>query len=184
MGILAVATLPACTAPQSAQLHEFERVLAREHSATAALTSWCRIRGIANPAAIIAQRVLTEELPPPPAIIALLQPGPTERIAYRNVRLICGDDVLSVAQNWYLPDRLTAAMNHTLDTTDAPFGRVIAPLGFTRELLVSQHGAVSDCADDTILIQRALLRLQDGRPVSAVVECYTSANLQQTNSAR
>ena len=184
MAILAVAALPACTAPQPAQLREFERVLASEHSATAALTSWCRIRGIAKPAAIIAQRVLTEELPPPPAIIALLQPGPTERIAYRNVRLMCGDAVLSVAQNWYLPDRLTAQMIHALDTTDAPFGRVIAPLGFTRELLVSHHGAAPDCPEDTILMQHALLRLHDGRPVSAVVECYTSANLQQTNSAR
>lgn len=184
MGILALASLSACAAPQSAQLREFERVLAGEHSATTALTNWCRIRGIANPPAIIAQRVLTEELPPPPAIIALLQPGPAERIAYRNVRLICGAEMLSVAKNWYLPDRLTAPMNQTLESTETPFGQVIAPLGFTRELLASQHGAGPDCPEGTILMQRAVLRLQDGRAVSAVVECYTRANLRSASGAR
>jgi hypothetical protein len=178
-----MSTLSACTAPQTLGLREFEAVLQSEHSATAALTRWCRLRGIANPPAIIAQRDLLEELPPPPAILALLQPTPDEQIAYRRVRLICGDAVLSNAQNWYVPARLTAEMNHTLATSDTPFGRVIAPLGFTRELLESKHGPkpaspdTPSCPEDTVLIQRALLRLHDGRPVSAVVECYTSRNL-------
>ena len=184
MGILAVATLAGCSAPKSLGLADFERVLASEHSATAALTQWCRVRGMANPPAIAAQRDLLEELPPPPAILALLQPGPAERVAYRRVRLICGETVLSVAQNWYLPDRLSAEMNHALDTTDAPVGRVIAPTNFTRELLASEHGRTAACPIDTILMQRAVLRLHDGRPVSAVVECYTAANLAVAEAAR
>ena len=184
MGILAVATLAGCSAPKSLGLADFERVLASEHSATAALTQWCRVRGMANPPAIAAQRDLLEELPPPPAILALLQPGPAERVAYRRVRLICGETVLSVAQNWYLPDRLSAEMNHALDTTDAPFGRVIAQTNFTRELLASEHGRTAACPIDTILMQRAVLRLHDGRPVSAVVECYTAANLAVAEAAR
>ena len=181
---MAVATLSACTTPDAMGLTDFERVLASEYSATAALTTWCRVRGIANPPAIIAQRLKTEAPPTPSAILDLLQPGPAERIAYRHVRLTCGEAVLSVAQNWYLPDRLSAAMNHALDTTEAPFGRVIAPLGFTRELLASGQGRTADCPADTILMQRALLRLQDGRPVSAVVECYTSANLPVSDADR
>jgi hypothetical protein len=36
--------------------------------------------------------------------------------------------VLSEADNWYVPGRLTAEMNRLLDTTDAPFGRVVQPL--------------------------------------------------------
>ena len=184
MEILAVAALCGCTAPKSLGLTDFERVLASEHSATAALTQWCRVRGMANPPAIAAQRDLLEELPPPPAILALLQPGPAERVAYRRVRLICGETVLSVAQNWYLPDRLSAEMNHALDTTDAPFGRVIAQTNFTRELLASEHGRTAACPIDTILMQRAVLRLHDGRPVSAVVECYTAANLAVAEATR
>ncbi len=174
---MAVATLSACTTPRTAGLIDFERVLASEHSATAALTQWCRVRGIANPPAIIAQQIKSEAPPTPPAILELLAPGHGERIAYRHVRLICGDEVLSVAQNWYVADRLTPEMNRTLNNSDAPFGRVIAALGFTRELLASEHGRSPNCPPDTILSQRALLRLDDGRPVSAVVECYTSANL-------
>lgn len=179
-----MATLSGCTAPQSLGLTDFERVLASENSATAALTRWCRARGMAKPPAITAQRDLLEELAPPPAILALLQPGIAERVAYRRVRLICGETVLSVAQNWYLPDRLSAEMNHALDTTDAPFGRVIAQTNFKRELLASEHGRTAACPKDTILMQRAVLRLQDGRPVSAVVECYTSANLAVATRAR
>ncbi len=177
-GLMATA-LTACTTAQPQALGAFEQVLASEASATAALTKWCRVRGIANPPAITAQRVLTADIPPPPEIRALLLPGPAQRIAYRHVRLTCGDAVLSIAQNWYVPDRLTAEMNRTLETSDTPFGRVIAPLGFTRELLASERGAVPACPADTILTQRALLRLADGQPVSAVIECYTAANLDQ-----
>jgi hypothetical protein len=184
IAILTAGALSACTSPQSLQLRDFERVLASDHSATAALTSWCRSRRIADPPVIAAQRVKGEAPPTPPAILALLQPGPAERIAYRHVRLTCGAAVLSVAQNWYLADRLSAEMNHTLDTTDMPFGRVIAELGFTRERLDSAHGRTADCPADTILMQHALLRLPDGRPVSAVVECYSSANLPVVAAAR
>ena len=31
---------------------------------------------------------------------------------------MCGDQVFSEADNWYVPARLTAEMNHALDTTD------------------------------------------------------------------
>ncbi len=175
---MAVATLSSCTTPQPLHLAEFERILASEASATAALTKWCLKRGIANPPAITAQRVLSEEVPPPPTILTLLRPDAGEHIAYRHVRLVCGEAVLSMAQNWYVADRLTPEMNQVLATSDAPFGRVIAALGFTRELLASEHGHTLVCPVDTILTQRALLRLADGRPISAVIECYTSANLE------
>ena len=33
--------------------------------------------------------------------------GPDEPVAYRHVRLRCGDHVLSEADNWYVPSRLT-----------------------------------------------------------------------------
>jgi hypothetical protein len=68
-------------------------------------------------------------------------------------------------------------MNEALETSDTPFGKVVAPLGFTRKRLASRRGAAEDCPKDTVLSHRALLELPDGRPLSLVVECYTTANL-------
>ncbi|MES2118089.1 MAG: hypothetical protein V4578_23180, partial [Pseudomonadota bacterium] len=44
------------------------------------------------------------------------------------VQLYCGDHLLSEADNWYVPDRLSAAMNRLLDKTDTPFGKAVLPL--------------------------------------------------------
>ncbi len=41
--------------------------------------------------------------------------------AYRHVRLRCGDRVLSEADNWYLPRKLTPRMNRLLETSDMAF---------------------------------------------------------------
>ena len=44
---------------------------------------------------------------------------------------------LASAENWFVPQRLTAATNDRLQTKDVPFGIVIAPLNpFRRTLLV------------------------------------------------
>ncbi|MFX8883413.1 hypothetical protein ABTM86_19675, partial [Acinetobacter baumannii] len=67
-----------------------------------------------------------------PDVRAALGVGPDTPLAYRHVRLVCGDVVLSDARNWYVPARFTAAMNRTLADTDTPFGKVVAPLGFRR----------------------------------------------------
>lgn len=103
--------------------------------------------------------------------------GPDEAVAFRHVRLACGDTVLSDAQNWYVPARLTNDMNQTLETTETPFGRVVAPLQFHRERLDQMRGAMAECPRGTILSHRALLRAASGKPISLVVECYTRANL-------
>ena len=109
--------------------------------------------------------------------MAALVIGPEEPIAYRHVRLMCGEATLSDAKNWYVPVRLTAAMNRTLETTDTPFGKVVAPLGFRRERLTAQRGRSPDCPVGTVLSHRAVLRMADGRAISLVAECYTRANL-------
>ena len=99
------------------------------------------------------------------------------QLGYRHVRLACGTNVLSEAHNWYVPGRLTPAMNAALAATTIPFGKVAAPLGFRRERLDSKRGARPECPRGTILSHRALLRLPDGRPLALLVECYTRANL-------
>ncbi len=171
--LLAPVLLPACS---SATVTDFERSLAAHDSATAALGAWCETRGIAAPARIRATRIAAQE-DAPEEIAALLGAEPGERIGFRHVQLACGDRVLSVARNWYRPALLTAAMNRELDGSDVPFGKVVGSLGFRRELLESRHGAADFCPDSTVLTQRALLRLPDGRAFAALVECYQAGIL-------
>lgn len=115
--------------------------------------------------------------PEPADARALLQVPPAAPLGYRHVGLSCGGRTLSVAHNWYVPERLTPAMNATLAATRTPFGKVAAPLDFRRERLDSRRGARPECPADTILSHRALLRLPDGRPLALLVECYTRENL-------
>jgi len=154
-------------------------MLAAQHSATAALGDWCHAQHIADPPIINAQRIAGEDLPASPIVRAMLEVDANHAVAYRHVRLSCGDQVLSIAHNWYVPSRLPPALNAALETTDTPFGKVIAPLHFTRHRLASKRGPGEGCSRDTVLSHRGLLRLPNGQPISFVVECYTRANLQR-----
>lgn len=169
---LTLAALAGCTTPR---LAAFERTLEAQDSATAALGQWCKARAIADPPTIRAEQAGIT--PQPSAEVRRLLAAPDEALAYRHVRLICGNAVLSEADNWYVPGRLTAEMNHTLATTQTPFGRVVAPLGFTRERISAKRDRAADCPNGTVLSHRARLVLADGRPISLVTECYTRANL-------
>jgi chorismate-pyruvate lyase len=173
-----VLALTAC----SPTLSRFERTLATNDSATAALQQWCAKRGIAAPAVVQAESDRSEREAASPAIRAALGVGLEEPLAYRHVRLRCGDAVLSDAKNWYVPARLTPAMNTTLETTRTPFGTVVRPLGFHRERLESRRGRAAECPAETVLSHKAVLRLSDGRGISFVTECYTRANLAKGTS--
>lgn len=172
---MVVTLLGAC----SPGLNRLETTLAANDSATAALSEWCAVRKIAEPPQIRA--VLDPAAPETPsaATLAALRVGPGDSIAFRHVRLMCGGQTLSDAKNWYVPARLTAAMNQTLETTQIPFGKVVSPLGFKRERLTAQRGRSAECPAGTVLSHSAVLRLADGRTISLVVECYTRANLNR-----
>lgn len=166
-----VLLLAACTT----RLAEFERALTAQDSATAALGQWCEDRRIADPPTIRAEQAGTA--PSPSAEVRrLLGVSDGEPLAFRHVRLACGAVVLSEADNWYVPARLSLAMNETLATTQTPFGRVVAPLDFKRERLSATHGRAKDCPKGTVLSHRARLVLPNGQPISLVTECYTRAN--------
>lgn len=171
----ALAALPGCTNPN---LPRFEAVLAANDSATAALGQWCGARQIAQPPVIRALADRDAKLAPTSAVLAALGVQNDAQVAYRHVRLACGDHVLSIAHNWYVPARLTADMNRTLEATDTPFGKVVTPLGFRREKLAAQRGQAAECPKGTVLSHRAVLRLADGSAISLVVECYTASNLK------
>jgi hypothetical protein len=83
-------------------------------------------------------------------------------------------------------------MNQTLETTNAPFGKVVQPLKFQRHTLSSRllwlplpdgwemstvdksAGAGSLVMPQAVLENKAVLSLPDGTPFSEVIETYSS----------
>lgn len=173
--LLAAVTL-AASPIATPTLDQFEARLAANPSATAVLESWCREHF--DPSATVRASVISTSSSSPTARIRReLAIGDAEHLGYRRVSLQCSGRTLSLAYNWYVPGRLTPEMNRALAATDQPFGRVAAPLNYTRERLLGQRGNADYCPAGTILTHRALLRLPDGRPLALVVECYTGAIL-------
>ena len=160
-------------------------------SATLTLERWCADHRLGDPPRIVAERVRDADKPASAEVRAALDVKQDEPLGYRRVRLKCGDHVLSEADNWYVPSRLTPEMNHTLETTDTPFGKAVAALHFRRHTLSAdllwrplpkdwEMGAASALEKagaltipDHVLEHRAVLSTPDGEPFSEVVETYT-----------
>jgi hypothetical protein len=160
-------------------------------SATLTIERWCADHRLADPARIVAERVSGADKPASAEVRKALDVRPEEPLGYRRVRLKCGDRVLSEADNWYVPARLTPEMNHVLETTDTPFGKAVAALHFRRHTLSAdllwrplpkgweldatpapqEAGALA--IPDHVLEHRAVLSTPDGEPFSEVVETYT-----------
>jgi hypothetical protein len=87
---------------------------------------------------VIAMRDAGADKPPSPEQRRDLHVGESEPLRYRRVRLTCGAITLSEADNWYVPGRLSAAMNEQLETSDTPFGKVVQPLRFQRHTLSAE----------------------------------------------
>jgi len=173
-----------------ALLQTFNADLLSHPSATLTLEGWCGAHHLADPAKIIAQRDRIEK-PLSAEDRQLMGIGADEPVRYRRVKLACGGHVLSEADNWYVPARLTPEMNHILDTTDQPFGKVVAALHFRRETKSAETlwHALPDgweisqslprasrplAIPDQVLRHKAVLYDGQGRPFSLVVETYTS----------
>ncbi|MBS0387049.1 MAG: hypothetical protein JSR15_01110 [Proteobacteria bacterium] len=160
-------------------------------SATQILGEWCREHKLAADPQIVVQRVHDAPLPAGEEQRRNLRVASGDEVRFRHVRLLCGSLVLSEADNWYVPARLTAAMNQQLETTDAPFGAVVHELHFQRHTLATQllwqplapgweMGVRDESAPtarllvpDHVLEHRAVLSLPDGTPISEVIETYT-----------
>lgn len=154
------------------------RILAA-HSATFALESWCADHRLAGDPHLVAERVPVADKPLTAAQRARLAIGPDEPVRYRRVRLACGDRVLSEADNWYVPARLTPEMNATLDSTRTPFGRVVRPLAPVRNT-VEVRAPVQRAApgpNDPLFEIDAVLSTGAGQPFCEVVETYLGGAL-------
>jgi hypothetical protein len=160
-------------------------------SATLTLERWCGAHHLAPEARIVARLVRGADKPLPPEDRKRLAVSDSEPVRYRRVQLFCGERLLSEADNWYVPGRLTQEMNRLLDETDTPFGRAVQPLGFNRETLSAtllwsplppgwemrpapRDGPTGRLeAPDHVLEHKAILYTRDHIPFSEVVETYT-----------
>lgn len=164
-------------------------------SATATLEKWCADHHMAADPKIVARVAPGNPTPPSAEQRERLGVGPQEKVKYRRVALACGDHVLLEADNWYVPSRLTLEMNRALETTDAPFGKVIAPLrpfrrvfsterrwsplpqgweGKTRAALMKElpKGKALDTPHALFELE-VIVHSGDGKPIAEVRETYT-----------
>jgi chorismate-pyruvate lyase len=174
-------------------------------SATLTLEKWCREHRLAADPVVIATLVRGVDKAPTAEQRQRLQIGADEPVRYRRVQLSCGGLVLSEADNWYVPSRLSAEMNRLLDTTDTPFGKAVLGLKpfrrtYAAELLWSplpplwemlQARPAAGAAKGAKLAlpaalfeHRALVFGQDLRPIAEVIETYQKGLLAFAPPAR
>jgi hypothetical protein len=113
-------------------------------TATETLLAWCGAHGLSQGPITVERRqhgVLSDV---PDEVRAALSPAADETVHYRHVQIMRGTLPLATAENWFVPQRLAAGMNDGLQTTDVPFGTVIAPLHPSRRTLVADARPFSD----------------------------------------
>jgi chorismate-pyruvate lyase len=175
----------ASRAEAGSRLDRLQQALLHEPSATLVLERWCAEYHIAPEAKIVAHRVDGSPKPVPESVRRNLDLKAGEALGYRRVQLFCGNHILSDADNWYVPDRLTPAMNSLLDHTDTPFGLAVKSLHFHRRTISSDRlwNPASAPALATLTIPEHVLRnvglltVAGGLPISQVIESYTGAVL-------
>jgi chorismate-pyruvate lyase len=166
--------------------------LLASRSATQTLEKWCGDHRLADEPKIIARVIDRVGAPLSAEQRRRLKVADADEVRYRRVQLQCGSRVLSEADNWYLPQRLTKDMNRLLDTTDTPFGAVVRPLEPFRQTLAvvmfwsplperwDRDPAASPLAASSgtlsvpaaLFAHRALLYTRDQVPFSEVYEVY------------
>jgi chorismate-pyruvate lyase len=167
-------------------------------SATFALDKWCADHKLANETKIRARLVRAANKPVMAEQRQRLQIDRNEPVKFRHVELACGERILSEADNWYVPSRLTAEMNRLLETTDTPFGRAIAGLKPFRQTFAVEvlwkpledgwevGPPLADRPQQALAIppklfeHRALVFGPDFKPLAEVDEIYTRDNLAFT----
>ena len=92
-------------------------------TATETLLAWCEEHGLSEGPITVEIRQRFAPALVPDAVLPALELDPGETIHYRQVRLMRGSLPLAAAENWFVPQRLTAAMNEALLRTNVPFGQ-------------------------------------------------------------
>lgn len=160
--------LPALAA-QADGVAALDAALLANASATAVLQAWCDTRlnlGLKVRAEVAVRDVRAAD----DAQAERLKVAVGSPLSYRQVLLKCGDLTLSEAENWYVAERLTDAMNAAL-AGDTPFGVVVRPLSPSRHNLKSERIWPSQ-PQSAILRHHAWLATGTGEPIAEVIETY------------
>jgi len=171
---LPISTTVAAKGASLLRVEELDQHLLGYDSATQALDVWCELRGFQRRTKTQAKRVSANAVLPSKSVYTALGLSDGEEIEYRKVHLVREGLVLSEAENWYRPDALTIQMKQRLAQTNAPFGRVVQALQFTRRTLQSE---ILWCPPEPmpyfVLRHHAVLLKPDSTLFSFVIETYT-----------
>lgn len=161
-------------------------------SATRTLETWCGEHHMAEQPVVVAVRVAGSRKEPEAGVLQRLRVQNASELEYRRVELRCGVHVLSEADNWYVPARLTPEMNALLKTTDTPFGKAVQalhpyrrtigvtslwsplPRGWELQPHPRSHRRRTLALPAYVFEHRALLMTSENLPFSEVVETYRS----------
>ncbi|HEX4168267.1 MAG TPA: hypothetical protein VHZ55_22610 [Bryobacteraceae bacterium] len=165
-------------------------------SATLALEEWCRRHHLAADPKVVAEVLKGSVQPIKFEQRDWLRVSPNELVKHRRVRLRCGDRILSEADNWYVPSRLTPELNRLLETTDTPFGKAVQPLEPHRKTLAARllwsplpvgwqkdlrgHAMITGLTmviPESLFEHCAVVYTRNGTPISLVNETYKRALL-------
>jgi hypothetical protein len=152
---------------------QLDAAIRASSSATLALEKWCADHGMAAEAKIVARLVRGNDKAASAETLVRLGVASQADIKYRRVHLYCGPHLFSEADNWYVPARLTPAMNRLLDDTDTPFGKVVQPLAPYRRT----HSTRTLQSPTALFEHSAVLYTAAHQPIAEVRETYQRGTL-------
>lgn len=178
-GLGSAAARQAATPQSIAEISALRDEIGMAASATQVLDRWCTSHHMAPAGAVIAEKIANKTVPATARLRRMLQLTASDRVQLRHVRLRCNGHILSVARLWYVPSRLPASIEASLQQTETPFGKVVAPMHLGRQSAGSssawlpKEGAPTAKTPPHILFsQRALMSRAAGLPIAYVVEDY------------
>lgn len=144
------------------------------NSATLALEKWCAEHAMADPPRIVAKLQRGNEQAASEEQRARLGVDANTAVKHRRVQLYCGAHLMSEADNWYVPSRLSADMNRLLEETDTPFGKVVQPLAPYRRTFAARSLWPQGASDipAALFEHRAVLYTSANLPIAEVRETY------------
>lgn len=160
------------------RLCRFQSLLLASDSASAVLANWARGDSDKTPK-LEARKLRGPERSATAQQRVRLSVGEREPLRHRRVYLIAAGQVLSVADNWYVPGRLLPEMLTELTHGMTPFGTAIAELKPRRKTLsIESLAELREAAEYSrlppwLLRVHALVIDQHGRPLCEVNETYS-----------
>ncbi len=113
----------------SARVNRLNSHILEASTVSQGLETWCQAQRIGGGGGTLQAAVLSVRRGTAPFDDTVhAEIGNVGGLVHRQVKLVRGGLVLAVADVWYAEDRLTPEMRDMLETTNIPFGWVVAPL--------------------------------------------------------